>query len=58
MALDKDPVEGRAWFFVGLAAGISIFIFIILSLIFAAYNQPENFAKSYKDFFCYGLKNE
>jgi len=43
-------------FLLGFLLAILLSMFILEIFIFAAYYQPENFAATYKDIFCYNLK--
>jgi len=56
--IKMDEPDHLGNFFIGLWLGILLSIFILELIIFSAFYQPTNFAKSYEEFFCGGLKTD
>jgi hypothetical protein len=50
--------RGQKWgnFFLGFGLAVLLFIFILMSMIFSAYYQPDGFGNSYREIFCSNLK--
>lgn len=43
-------------FALGIVLGFLLIMFLFELIIFTAFNEPNSFGKTYKDFFCNGLK--